>query len=244
MYDINYLKNNIDLFNEIICFKEIDSTNIEGLKNKYQHNTLLLANYQSRGKGQYNRVFNSYKNCGIYMSIVLCDNLNNNSNEMLVMISSLSIKKAFKNLYNIDLELKWINDLMYHDLKVAGILCERVYVGNSISKVVVGIGINLIKPTCGYENLLATSIFQDKDCFNINEIVVEIIKCFEYYYQSNQNDILNEYKDNLNIINKWTTYKKKDKEIKVKVIDVLEDARLLVLIDGEYQVIDKLDIIY
>lgn len=53
-----------------------------------------------------------------------------------------TIVKVFKKLYDIKLEIKYPNDIMYQDKKIGGILTETKIEGNIVKSMVIGIGIN------------------------------------------------------------------------------------------------------
>lgn len=121
--------------------KEIDSTNDYLKKNikekKIIEDYLVITNKQTNGRGTYGRKFISDEN-GIYFSLVIF-------NKKIFNITpkvAASVYFAIKELYDIELQIKWINDLYYNNKKVVGILCENLYNENCI---IIGIGIDLYK---------------------------------------------------------------------------------------------------
>lgn len=52
------------------------------------------------------------------------------------------IKEVFQELYEICLEIKLPNDLVYHNKKIGGILVETKVSGDRVKNMVIGIGIN------------------------------------------------------------------------------------------------------
>ena len=50
--------------------------------------------------------------------------------------------EVFKELYNIELEIKFPNDIIYKDKKIGGILTQAKVNGSKVKYIVIGIGIN------------------------------------------------------------------------------------------------------
>ena len=232
-------------------FDIIDSTNdyLQRLlyANEYDSNKkyLVIAKSQTNGHGSKGRSFLSDKDVGIYFSLLLFyDNnqLNDNNLDINDFISYLtpnvcvSIKKCFKKLFDIDLSIKWINDLYLNNKKVVGILCKHFPDKNAI---IIGIGIDLyenkklpneLKDIVGY-------IFDDKiEDDAIDNLIVSIADNIiaDLYIGK----IREEYFDNNLVIDKMV--KINDKLGKAVSID--EKGHLIVDIDGSIQEIDSVDV--
>ena len=94
------------------------------------------------------------------------------------------ILQVFKNLYNIELQIKEPNDIVYDNKKIGGILTETNLVGSLVKNLVIGIGINTNQLYFSDDiKEIATSI---KEKFGIeidNELVIsEICNLFEKEY--------------------------------------------------------------
>ena len=91
------------------------------------------------------------------------------------------IVETFKEKYNIMLDIKSPNDLIYNNKKLGGILTQTKIVGESVKYLVVGIGINTSKDyfTDDIKDI-ATSIKKE---FNIDvdtqEVIAEICNKIE-----------------------------------------------------------------
>ena len=130
---------------KIIKYNSVDSTNsvaIRRIKKGKIEPTLIIANSQKKGRGQYGRQWVSYKG-NIFMTIYF--NL-----KKKIEIKSLSkkintmLKKSLEKFVNEKITIKLPNDLLIKGYKVCGILQETVNYNNN-KYFIIGIGINLIK---------------------------------------------------------------------------------------------------
>ena len=130
---------------QIIKYNSVDSTNnvaIRRIKTGKIKPTLIIANSQKKGRGQYGRQWVSYKG-NIFMTIYF--NLEGN-----LGIKSLSkkvytiLKKSLEKFVDEKIKIKLPNDLLIKGYKVCGILQETIEYNNN-KYFIIGIGINLIK---------------------------------------------------------------------------------------------------
>ena len=89
--------------------------------------------------------------------------------------------QAIKNIYNIQLQIKLPNDIIYNNKKIGGILTQSILNGKNVKYIMIGIGLNTIKEnfTEDIENI-ATSIKKE---FGIEvdriKIITEFCNLFE-----------------------------------------------------------------
>ena len=130
---------------ETIKYNCVDSTNnvaIRRIKKGKIKPTLIIANLQKRGRGQYGRKWTSYRG-NIFMSFYF--NLKKNINIKTLSKKVYTIlKKSLENFINEKITIKLPNDLLIKDSKVCGILQETITYNNN-KYFIVGIGINLVK---------------------------------------------------------------------------------------------------
>ncbi|HEX2055080.1 MAG TPA: biotin--[acetyl-CoA-carboxylase] ligase [Nitrospiraceae bacterium] len=108
-----------------------------------RHGTLVLADAQTAGRGRRGRLWHSPPGRNVYCSTIL--RLPPSQAEYLTIIplaSALAVADAIADLTAVQCRLKWPNDVLIRNKKVAGFLCESVG-GQSESIVIVGIGINV-----------------------------------------------------------------------------------------------------
>ena len=188
-----------------IYYEELDSTNkeLERLiqKGLIEEHTTIIAESQTHGKGQGTNEWLSPKG-GLYLSSYLKPL---NDIQLLPLKTALAIVKTLEELYQLELKIKWPNDIFFDKRKLAGILVETKFKGSNIDYAIVGIGINVNqesfsdkiienKPISLKQILnknLALDIIVEKLLLNINKILItdkfKIIKDFDkYLYLKNE----------------------------------------------------------
>lgn len=132
-------------------FDEIPSTQ-DVLKDYYRDKTAVFgdavtAEAQTHGRGRYGHHFHSPKGRGIYLSILLPYR----DIDRLTIRTAAVVMKVIEDVAGVAVKVKWINDLLLHGRKIAGILAEAVVDdAGRPGAVIVGVGINLTEPPGGY----------------------------------------------------------------------------------------------
>jgi len=124
-------------------FETLPSTNQklwELLKEGTTEFTVVIAEQQTAGKGQWGRQWQSAPG-GLYLSLALAPNLQASEAAQLTLCSAWGIAQALR-AYGIPVFLKWPNDLILLGRKLGGILTETRVKQGQITKAVVGVGIN------------------------------------------------------------------------------------------------------
>jgi BirA family biotin operon repressor/biotin-[acetyl-CoA-carboxylase] ligase len=135
----------------------VDSTNkyIRENIDKLDNYSLVFAHHQTKGRGRISRSWYDDKN-SVTASMIIKDV--KGEVKHLSLIVAYAIFKALKEL-NLDITIKWPNDIYYGDKKLCGILIETV-ITDKIDAII-GFGIN--SNTKAFpETLNATSIYLEK----------------------------------------------------------------------------------
>lgn len=161
-------------------YRKIDSTQLEIWRrieaNKIDNKTVVIADIQTNGKGTHGRKWHTDEVNNIAFSFfkqINCeiDKLDGLTTEMAQIILDI-----FKEIYQIELQIKLPNDIFYNGKKVGGILSETKVSGNIVKYIVVGIGINTCQTEFDAEiKDIATSI---KNEFGIDVDRMKIIEEF------------------------------------------------------------------
>lgn len=126
-------------------FKEVDSTNswlAQEARNGAPEGRVAYADFQSAGRGRLDRSWVAPPGTSLLCSILLRPPLAPRELYLAVAAVALSARAALVRLSGVRPSLKWPNDLLVGDLKLAGLLGEIV-MGDESFSVIVGIGINL-----------------------------------------------------------------------------------------------------
>lgn len=102
--------------------------------------TVVIAGTQTAGRGRIGRTWLSPKG-SLAMSIMLKPTLDNLP--QLIMIASLAVVRAIKQIADLETQIKWPNDVLIKGKKVCGILIENEVKGDRINFAIIGIGINV-----------------------------------------------------------------------------------------------------
>lgn len=133
---------------DVEVFANIDSTNTEALrrlKAGKEAGFLLVARAQSGGRGRRGRTWVSSLDAGLYMSLVLPFKNSIENLQALSLVTALAVHSGITKTYPISLQLKWPNDILAGNKKLAGILLERQQMDRN-SAIVFGIGVNMALP--------------------------------------------------------------------------------------------------
>lgn len=141
--------NQLSVNNTVEVHTLIDSTNnylLRKLPNQVEPGQVCIAEYQSQGRGRRGRHWISPFGSHLYLSYYqyLADGIS--SAMGLSLLTALAISDAINVLYDIQVQLKWPNDVYLDDVKLAGILIDLEGQATGASHSVIGIGLNLNMP--------------------------------------------------------------------------------------------------
>lgn len=122
-----------------------DSTNAQALAWAAEgapEGAVVVADEQRSGRGRHGRRWDAAPGKTLLMSVVLRPRLPPRRLGSLTLAAGVAVARAVDGLIGRRAELKWPNDVLIGDRKVAGILTEGTLVGSELRAAVVGIGIN------------------------------------------------------------------------------------------------------
>ena len=132
---------------KIIRLVETDSTNNylreQSAKARLPEGSLVIADFQTAGKGQVGNSWESEAGKNLMFSILLYpDSLPANRQFLISQIASLSVKETLEG-YTDSVKVKWPNDIYWKDRKICGMLIENDLSGQHLYCSVIGIGLNI-----------------------------------------------------------------------------------------------------
>ena len=167
--------------------KETDSTNIWAkslAKEGAPHGTLAVAEFQSAGRGRFDRRWTAPEGSAVTMSILLRPEFSPQYASMLTLVMGLSVAQAVREC-GFSASIKWPNDAVVSGRKICGILTEMGVLGSKIQHVIIGVGINVNTPEFQPEIAdKATSLFLESNkIWDRNRIAGLVMKYFEANYE-------------------------------------------------------------
>ncbi|WDE11541.1 bifunctional biotin--[acetyl-CoA-carboxylase] ligase/biotin operon repressor BirA [Thalassomonas haliotis] len=127
----------------------IDSTNsylLRRLPNNLKQGQVCIAEYQSAGRGRRGRQWISPFGSHVYLSMYWQLEQGMSAAMGLSLVTALAVSDAINELFNIEVQLKWPNDIYMSGVKLAGILIDLEGQALGACHSVIGIGLNLAMP--------------------------------------------------------------------------------------------------
>jgi BirA family transcriptional regulator, biotin operon repressor / biotin---[acetyl-CoA-carboxylase] ligase len=139
-YDIDRLRS-LRPQNQIHYIPTVGSTMIDAARlaaSGAPHGAVILADEQTAGVGRLGRSWLSQPELGIYVSILLALPLPAASVPLASLVVGLATAEAIHQSTQLTCDLRWPNDVLIRERKVAGILTQLAG-----SRIIAGIGINV-----------------------------------------------------------------------------------------------------
>ncbi len=128
---------------------------------KAPEGTLVIAERQTRGRGRLGRDWYSPEKVGLYASIILYPKIHPTAAPGLSLMTAVALADTIGSYDDMEVKIKWPNDVLVSGLKVAGILTELSAELDRIEYVIVGVGININQTRADFPDALksvATSV--------------------------------------------------------------------------------------
>jgi BirA family biotin operon repressor/biotin-[acetyl-CoA-carboxylase] ligase len=176
----------------VLVFDSIDSTNAEALRAIERGQAapfLVLAERQTAGRGRRGRKWVSPFAENIYYSLVLRIEGGMRQLEGLSLVVGLAVMQALRQLGVSNAGLKWPNDVLVGQKKIAGILLELVGDPADVCHVVLGVGINVnMQMTDEVDQQWTSMRLESGKVFDRNHLVAELGIMLQAYLSRHQVD--------------------------------------------------------
>jgi BirA family transcriptional regulator, biotin operon repressor / biotin---[acetyl-CoA-carboxylase] ligase len=144
---------------------------------------LVAASRQTKGRGRLGRDWESPADRGLYVSILLRPSLPMTEAGRLTILSSIATVDAVDAVSGLRPRIKWPNDLMIGNRKLAGLLIETEPKGKRLAFAVIGIGLNVRHEAADFSPEVrsrATSLFMaTKQVHRRADVLVALLKALE-----------------------------------------------------------------
>ena len=237
---------------DIHYFKEVDSTNDVAkylAEDGAEEGTIVIAEIQNRGKGRRGKTWISPPG-GVWMSIILRPDIPPFNAPQLTLVTGVAVAETLKKECNLDVGIKWPNDILIGDKKVCGILTEVNASIDKVNYVVVGIGIDmnvdvplfppdLQKGATSLKNELDTEI---NGAILVQKFLLEFENIYNEFKAGKFPEILKEWRSLSKTIGNNVEVRTRGKTIRGEAVGInkegilileLEDGSLRKIISGE-----------
>jgi len=217
---------------DLRCFKEVCSTNdvARSIARECQNGTVVLAETQTRGRGRLSRPWASPPG-GIWMSLVLKPKISLDRAYRINMTVSVAVTRSLCALYDLDVGIKWPNDLLIEGRKVCGILMEISAEVDRVDWAVVGLGINANIDVSGFPvEWRSTSLRQElgQEVSRIDLIQKILLEVEETYQSMHSKDLYEEWRRRSVTLGKQVRITSATGDLSGEAIDLAEDGALVI----------------
>lgn len=170
-------------------YQVLDSTNLRAkldAENGAEQGTLVVADMQTAGRGRRGRSWSSPADANVYFTLILKPDFAPDKASMLTLIMAMAVASGITGTCGAEARIKWPNDIVIGGKKVCGMLTELSVQQDYIQHVVIGAGVNVRRQEFAPE-IAATAACLEQECGRKvprAELVVNIMKAFEKYYDS------------------------------------------------------------
>lgn len=225
---------------QLTILDEADSTNNYAMQQIddgiASHGQAWSARYQTAGKGQRGKKWQSEKDMNILLSVALQPNTPLSEQFYLSAAMALAARTFFSRHVYADekVKLKWPNDIFWGDIKAGGMLIENKIIGQKWTWAVVGLGINVnqeeFQSSMPYK-AVSLKMIRGVD-FDVPKLTAELLDDVEKYYQLFEEEeyqkILNEYNHYLYKKGQRVRFKKENISFEGEVIGVNNMGKLMI----------------
>ena len=219
-------------------YETVESTNqaaAEWLQAGAAHGAAVVADEQTAGRGRQGRTWHTPPGVAVAVSVVLRDVLP----EHLAAVNAaatLAVTSTLQILQIADVSIKWANDVLVNGRKISGVLPEPIWNGDTLTGVVLGMGVNVRNDFSGTPLAeIATSIEACKQ-EPVDRAAVLAVLLFEldkYLAQLGKPQLWEAYRAQMTMLGEEVTLAAGDERLTGRAVDVTEEGALLVEVEGE-----------
>jgi BirA family biotin operon repressor/biotin-[acetyl-CoA-carboxylase] ligase len=127
-------------------FHTLDSTNSKAYQlalNGAEEGEVVISESQEKGRGRLGRKWFSPPFLNLYLSVILRPRISPHQASLITLMAAIATADAIQKFSGLFPLIKWPNDILLRDRKVAGLLNEIHSEMDRIHFVILGIGVNL-----------------------------------------------------------------------------------------------------
>lgn len=176
-----------------------------------EEGTVVIAEEQTKGKGRMGRSWYSPDGRGLWFTIILRPPICPADAAKLTLVSAVAVAKTIREVTGVYAGIKWPNDVLLDNRKIAGILTEMSAEIDKVNYLVVGIGINVSLDSNSTPSELQTVAASLEGHWTTKvsrlKLLAETLNNFDRLYRDfingNFDKILSAWKEMSVTINRW-----------------------------------------
>lgn len=257
-------------FSEIVRFERIDSTNRyarDAAETGAAHGLVVIASEQTAGRGRMGRRWQAPAGSALLCSVLFRTALPAERFHLLPSVMALAALDAVDAVVGYGAAIKWPNDLLAGNRKLAGILAEVVPAPRtpgspapvqSGTAVVAGLGLNVAWPPgwppAGADRELELLARQATTLsalagrtIDLEEVTAAFLAALRRRHAelgAAPEETLRAYRRRCTTIGRSVRVMLADGEVRGDVVDVMEDGRLLLVADGKLRAFEAGDVVH
>jgi BirA family biotin operon repressor/biotin-[acetyl-CoA-carboxylase] ligase len=224
-------------FADVRVFDEVDSTNqvvLDEAAAGAPEGLVVVAEHQRAGRGRLGRTWVSPPGGSLLVSVLLRPDVTAEQLHLVTMAAGISIAAAVSEVARVDAVLKWPNDVLVDDRKLAGVLVEVDIAGDgTLRAVVLGVGVNVNWDTVPHEiAAIATACnLEAGRPVSRADLLVAFLRGLEHRLRA-LDAVAAEYRGRLGTLGRQVRVELADGPLVGRAVDVDHAGRLLVEVDS------------
>jgi BirA family biotin operon repressor/biotin-[acetyl-CoA-carboxylase] ligase len=234
---------------KIVSLDSVDSTNAYAASlSDAEEGTVVVAQEQTAGRGRLGRSWLSEKGKNLTFSVILKPGSPAEIGGLVSLLAGLAVAETLGSVGGLSPECKWPNDVLLGGRKVCGILTESTITGGTLTRAIVGIGLNVNQTAFpGDLQPPPTSLMIETGHeFNLTAVLSALLGTLERRYSDfrtgKYDTIIREWKKLSTTIGQTLSIKTGEGEIRGLATGVAPDGALLVEVNGSQRKIHAADI--
>ena len=161
--------------------KSTQDSVIDYLKNDYYSSLLLVAKTQTKGRGRKENDWFSPEG-GFWATLGLSTSLFLNESQLALFhyFTATLVTRIIKEEYDLQVQIKWPNDILYENKKLAGILIDYT-ISSQKNYIMIGMGVNLNNSSSEMPEGLISSAISIKDILHKLVSIDNFAQKISYY---------------------------------------------------------------
>jgi BirA family biotin operon repressor/biotin-[acetyl-CoA-carboxylase] ligase len=229
----------------LYTYTSIDSTNTKAKELAMagaESGTMVIAAYQTHGRGRLGKDWVSSPDKGLYCSLVVRPKIQVDAYPQITLVAGVALAQYFEKLIDRKIQLKWPNDIFIGGRKCGGILTESSMPSDPEGRyAVIGVGVNVNHMLTDFPYELrnkVTSLYLQKemifDIASIGQEVRSAILCqLSFFEKTGLEPIIEEWKKRDFLKGKRTQWVSSQRELVVGTALGIDEQGLLYVKDDK-----------